>query len=335
MFEIESFDDDLAYDPDSLNNGEWSRPMSASGTNLASGMGLHDDASVDLANSPSPPPSEAARHSSPPIKRQHTSTPPKPQVDGSVLRNGVSNPGPPAIQSARRDSIADSPSPPPSMPDGYSSPMVDRKMSSPPPSPSRPKHSILGNGVSTNSADDDFSQPLQQLKLKSSIGHGASNAMQSHHSSPPSPPLTDEQMDVEGGSASAVAPSVKQEQEQGSSLLTPMESLVDMNGHHDTTDADAVKLEPPGTATKRKAPDVGFFSSGSLSPPPTESIELESPSRKAKSEAGGEEPTAPTSAPAPARSATRGPRRSTRSTMKADAPAPTPPTRGRKSMRLS
>lgn len=234
VFEIESFDED--YDPDNepYAAGDWSRPMTASGTNLESGMGGLHAASIDSA--------------------------------------------------------------------------------------------------------DDFSQPLQQLKLKSSIGNMSSRLEPVHDSSPPSPPLTDERMDTPprrtptpSRHVEEAAPVAELVQNGESSLLTPDESFEMVK----PAPKDAhVGIDPPGTATKRKARDLDPFSSGSLSPPPTESIELASPDKSSPIGVvnGTNTPDAEDATMEPAVEA-RSVRRTTRSTVQANKPVPTA-TRGRKSMRI-
>lgn len=228
VFEIESFDEN--YFPDnneSYNTGDWSRPMTASGTNLESGMGG------------------------------------------------------------------------------------------------------LQPGASSESADD-FSQPLQQLKLRSSIGNMPSKLGMGHNSSPPSPPLTDEAMQSPDRKSQTPPPPPVESavvQNGESSLLTPNESFEAADPDVDGGD----KTDPPGTAAKRKARDLDPFSSGSLSPPPTENIELSSPDDKLR--ANGTSPPSTENIPAESVMLARGGMRTTRSSVKANAKT-TPPTRGRKSMRI-
>lgn len=265
VFEIESFDDDkFMHDRESFGtgNGDWSRPMTASGTNLESGMGLY-------------------RHPS--------------------------------------------------------------------------------------SEADDFSQPLQQLRLQSSWGHPPQNGTRHpqnrfdhrQNSSPPSPPLTDENVDmptdpalpesdIEGANDRPSAQAQDQvvvAKNGESSLPTPSESIEERLQPDEAMLEDAGPLDTsPTTATKRKARDLELFSSGSLSPPPTESIELSSPVAVVKPDQNGEvDVSTPVRKNANSKSGRQtraasetASRRSTRSTAKpgTSSPISTPATRGRKSMRL-
>ena len=229
----------------------------------------------------------------------------------------------------------------------------------------------MGLNAHPSSEADDFSQPLQKLRLQSSWGHLPPNGSarpqngteHRQHSSPPSPPVTDDNVDMptdpalpESGLlqpdtrlnviAQAQAPAKEElHVKNGESRLpTPVESVEE----HLQPEGGLFGDEPaqgasPSVATKRKARDLELFSSGSLSPPPTESIELSSPAVEQNRENDAMDFSTPASA-APDRSTRRTPaasepasgRRATRANAKngISSPIPTPTTRGRKSMRL-
>lgn len=234
----------------------------------------------------------------------------------------------------------------------------------------------MGLNRHPSSEADDFSQPLQQLRLQSSWGRLPQNGFlqrqngmeHRQNSSPPSPPLTDEQVDMPTDPALPESdlenpdsrdtrpefqpqpqpqPQLSIEKNGESSILTPDESIEEQRPQHVKSDEamledGVVEDTSPSTATKRKARDLELFSSGSLSPPPTESIELSSPAVVAKQVSNGKEQVG-TPAPVPegstrqtrATSEASG-RRTTRSNAKTGVSSPitTPTTRGRKSMRL-
>lgn len=215
----------------------------------------------------------------------------------------------------------------------------------------------MGLNRHPSSEADDFSQPLQQLRLRSSWGHplnGSAHAQTGienrQNSSPPSPPLTDEQVDMrtdpalpeselENGEVRAEAEVQMSDQKNGeSSMPTPSESIEERLQPDEAMLQDDVVDTSPTTVTKRKARDLELFSSGSLSPPPTESIELSSPVLKEENRIGEMQVSSPapdgSSRQTRAASEASG-RRTTRSNAKTGASSPmTPTTRGRKSMRL-
>lgn len=189
-------------------------------------------------------------------------------------------------------------------------------------------------------SDDSYSQKVQNIQLNSDPAiarsrpdpltlaasdkdvEGNANGHENgkntkNDGSPPSPPLTAERMDVEASSTTKPAngdPGVPP---------TPSEAIIQPE-----------RVETPGTATKRKALEVDLFASGSLSPPPPESIELPSPADSTH------KPHTPQSEPSHDEQpqAGRGGRRTTRSSIKTPATATTtttPVTRGRKLMRLA
>lgn len=309
VFEIESFDDDNLIHEDESDNGDWSRPPTVSGTNLASGMGLDQYPSCDSADDFSQPLQQLRLKSSighlPPTQSRLTD---QPYSHESLPTPNDSKHSPPT-------------------PDR----MIDHPNVSPPPQQSSP--------LLASSPLLQHNSPLLQ-------------------SSPPSPPLTDERM---GSPAPAIASSphlTRQDSHpkpevfisnggtnaDASSLVTPEESMVEPNQPDVAVDV-AVKPEDqvleadtsPNTATKRKVRDLDAFSSGSLSPPPTESIELSSPAdkRTRNGETRPETPVSERSTRARTREvAEASGRRTTRSTVKPDTPVRTPTTRGRKSMRL-
>lgn len=222
----------------------------------------------------------------------------------------------------------------------------------------------MGLNRHPSSEADDFSQPLQQLRLQSSWGHLRPNGSahprngmdHRQNSSPPSPPLTDEQpesalpeSDLEHQASKDTRPGAQPqmpiETNGEASLPTPSRSVEE---RLQPSEPDEMMLEAdvadtsPTTATKRKARDLELFSSGSLSPPPTESIELSSPVVKQGQDG---EMEVGTPAPAPVvEGSTRETRaasetterRSTRANAKnaTSSPVSTRTTRGRKSMRL-
>jgi hypothetical protein len=171
-------------------------------------------------------------------------------------------------------------------------------------------------------SDDSYSQRVKEIKLGSGSVLGQSGPEPLSHTashvngngdgiavdgSPPSPPLTAERIDVE---------------------VTSNGNKPDDEAQRPPTPSEVERNEAPGTATKRKALEVDFFASGSLSPPPPESIEVELPSPATSTH----KPRTPRSEPSPA----PGSRRSTRSTAKPlSTTTTTPATRGRKSMRLA
>jgi hypothetical protein len=169
-------------------------------------------------------------------------------------------------------------------------------------------------------SDDSYSQKVEDFHLNSSPRTRARNSKSVPHplslsiANPPSPPRTEEKMDV---GASGVAPNGKGTgQENGNGVVERPHG----NGLQVESGA-----ETPNTATKRKALELDIFNSGSLSPPPQEDIELSSPITSIK-------PSTPQSAePSPLIDA-RATRRTTRSTVK---PTTGTPARGRKSMRLT
>jgi len=170
-------------------------------------------------------------------------------------------------------------------------------------------------------SDDSYSQKVEDFHLNSSPRTKARGSKSVSHplslstANPPSPPITDGQMDV---AASEVANGNGHGQENGNG-----------NGVVDRPHGNGLQVESgaetPNTATKRKALELDIFNSGSLSPPPQEDIELSSPITSMK-------PSTPDSAePSPLIDA-RPTRRTTRSTVK---PNTGTPARGRKSMRLT
>jgi serine/threonine protein kinase len=189
-------------------------------------------------------------------------------------------------------------------------------------------------------SDDSYSQKVQNIQLNSdpaiarsrpdpltlaasnknkdveANGNGHENGKNANNDgSPPSPPLTAERIEAEASSTTKPA-----------------------NGHPEVppTPSEAIshpeRVETPRTATKRKALEVDLFASGSLSPPPPESIELPSPANSTH------KPHTPQSEPSHDEQpqAGRGGSRTTRSSIKTPATTTTTPVaRGRKSMRLA
>ena len=170
-------------------------------------------------------------------------------------------------------------------------------------------------------SDDSYSQKVEDFHLNSSPRTKARGSKSVPHplslstANPPSPPMTDEKMDV-GASEVANGNGHGQENRNGNGVIERPHG----NGLQVESGA-----ETPNTATKRKALELDIFNSGSLSPPPQEDIELSSPITSIK-------PSTPESAePSPLIDA-RATRRTTRSTVK---PNNGTPARGRKSMRLT
>lgn len=237
----------------------------------------------------------------------------------------------------------------------------------------------MGLNPHSSSEADDFSQPLQQLRLQSSLGrltlpqNGSASRQNGlehrQNSSPPSPPLTDEQIDMPTDPAlpesdlersitrdtrpvAQSQPQILDEKFGETSIPTPSESVKEQRLQPEKSDEamleDGVVADTsPSTATKRKARDLELFSSGSLSPPPTESIELSSPALAVKQAQDGQmevgtpapPPVSASDASTPQTRATSevSGRRTTRSNAKTtgtSSPISTPTTRGRKSMRL-
>lgn len=173
-------------------------------------------------------------------------------------------------------------------------------------------------------SDDSYSQKVEDFHLHSSPRTKARSAKSVPHplslstANPPSPPITDDRMDV---GASAVAPHGDGTgSENGNGNGNGVVKRPHGNGLQIESGA-----ETPNTATKRKALELDIFNSGSLSPPPQEDIELSSPITSIK-------PSTPQSAEASPLIDARATRRTTRSTVK---PNTGTPARGRKSMRLT
>lgn len=180
-------------------------------------------------------------------------------------------------------------------------------------------------GASVES-DDSYSQKVEDFHLHSSPGRKAKNAKSLPHplslsmANPPSPPLTEERVQVEGSGRNENEDEKDSEMRDGSvndvaTSPSPRDIQLESRG------------ETPGTATKRKALEIDLFASGSLSPPPPDDVELTSPVNAVqKPSTPKKNELSPNEAPSS--------RRTTRSTVKPAATG-TPITRGRKSMRLT
>jgi serine/threonine protein kinase len=170
-------------------------------------------------------------------------------------------------------------------------------------------------------SDDSYSQKVEDFHLNSSPRTKARGTKSAPHplslstANPPSPPLTDERMEI-GASALETSNGNGNEAVQENHVVRSPNT----NGVHIVSGA-----ETPNTATKRKALELDLFASGSLSPPPQEDIELSSPLTSIR-------PSTPKSAEQPSSIEARPTRRTTRSSVK---PNGTPVARGRKSMRLT
>jgi len=171
-------------------------------------------------------------------------------------------------------------------------------------------------------SDDSYSQKVEDFHLNSSPRTKARGSKSVPHplslstANPPSPPITEDKMDVGASDVAPVSNGNGLENGNGNGVVERPQG----NGLQVESGA-----ETPNTATKRKALELDIFNSGSLSPPPQEDIELSSPITSIK-------PATPESAePSPLIDA-RATRRTTRSTVK---PNNGTPARGRKSMRLT
>jgi hypothetical protein len=186
-------------------------------------------------------------------------------------------------------------------------------------------------GASVES-DDSYSQKVEDFHLHSSPGRKAKNAKSLPHplslsmANPPSPPLTEERIQVEDPDLGE-----GQGQEENGDVQDTGTKEGNVNNVANSPSPRNIQLESrgetPGTATKRKALEIDLFASGSLSPPPPDDVELPSPVN------AGHKPSTPKNKESSANEAPSS-RRTTRSTVKPTATG-TPITRGRKSMRLT